>query len=142
MIKFFKTREVVIIFIVSFIGICGLIHYNYIPTCIDYGIFISISASLFGFLITTLSILLIFPEDGRIIILKEHESYKMLFDIFLFTIFLEILLFLISLIGNLYCISNYEFKIIFIWILLISILFIILCLWIIKRLIDTLFNKE
>lgn len=142
MIKFFKTMEVVIIFIVSFIGIYGLIQYNYIPTCIDYGIFISISASLFGFLITTLSILLIFPDDGRIIILKEHESYKMLFDIFLFTIFLEILLFLISLIGNLYCIPNYEFKIIFIWILLISILFIILCLWIIKRLIDTLFNKE
>ena len=142
MINFFRIIEVIIIFIASIIGICGLIFFNFIPSYIDYSIYISISASLFGFLITTLSILLIFPNEGRIKILKEHESYKMLFNIFLFTIFLEILLFLISLIGNLYCISCYEFKIIFIWILLISILFIILCLWIIKRLIDTLFNKE
>lgn len=142
MFNFFKTMEVKIIFIISIIGVYGLINFNLIPTHIDYSIYLSISASLFGFLITTLSILLIFPDEGRIKLLKEHESYNMLFNIFLFAIFLEIILFLISLIGNLYCIVNYEFKIIFIWILLISILFIIFCIWIIKKLIDTLLNKE
>ena len=118
-----------------------LICLDLFPDKIDYTTFLSVSASLVGFLITTLSILLVFPNGGRMSILKKHKSYKQLFNIFILAISFQIILFIISLIGNLYCVLNHTFKILFLWILLLSIMLLILCLWIIKKMIDTLFNE-
>lgn len=142
MINFFKIGEVKLIFFISFIFIIGLLYFNFIPVSIDYSIYLSVSASLFGFLITTLSILLIFPNDGKIGILKKHKSYKNVFSIFIFSIFLQIILFSISLFGNLYNLQDYNLNVVFLWILIISLMIIILIVWIIKKMIETLLNEN
>lgn len=142
MIDFFHIKEVKLIFFISFIFIIGFWIFNLIPVSIEYTTYLSVSASLFGFLITTLSILLVFPNEGRIGVLKKHKSFKNLFNIFIFSIFLQIILFSISLFGNLYNIVDYKLRIIFMWFLLISLMFIVLIVWIIKKMIETLLNEN
>ncbi len=141
MLKIFKKTEVRIIFVLSFIPIIILFFTNKVPQNIHYETFLSVSASLFGFLITVMSILLVFPDNGRIYLLKQHNDYELLFMIFLFSIVLQILIFIFSLIGML-C---YDFKflnIIFIFVLSLSILFTFLDIWILKRMINILCIKE
>ena len=142
MINFFNIKQVKLIFSISLICIIGFWYFKWVPVSIEYATYLSISASLFGFLITTLSILLVFPNEGRISILKKHESYKDLFSIFIFSIISQFLLFSISLYGNLYDIQDYKLKIIFLWVLLISLMFIVLIIWIIKKMIETLLNEN
>ena len=141
MISFFNIKQVKLIGFISLICIICLIYFNLIPVSIEYTTFLSVSASLFGFLITTLSILLVFPNEGRIAILKKHKSFNNLYNIFIFSIFLQIILFSISLFGNLYNFQDYKLNVVFIWFLLISLMFIVLIVWIIKKMIETLLNE-
>lgn len=141
MLKIFKKTEVKIIFCLSFIPVIILFLTSKIPQNVHYEAFLSVSASLFGFLITVMSILLVFPDNGRIFLLKQHNDYELLFMIFLFSIFLQIIIFIFSLVGML-C-NNFKFlNIIFIFVLNLSILFIILDIWILKRMINILCIKE
>lgn len=136
-----NVNEIKYTFIISFILIVLGYYFECIPMDIDFTTFLSVSSALFGFLITTLSILLVFPDEGRIKILKKHESYGDVFTIFLLSICFQIIVFLISLFGNLYNIQNFNFNLIFSWALLVSLLLIILDLWIIKNMIKILLNN-
>lgn len=141
MISFFNIKQVKLIGFISLICILCLMYFNLIPVSIEFTTYLSVSASLFGFLITTLSILLVFPNEGRIVILKKHKSFNNLYNIFIISIFLQIILFSISLFGNLYNFQDYKLNVVFIWFLLISLMFIVLIVWIIKKMIETLLNE-
>ena len=88
-----------------------------------------------------MSILLVFPENGKIGLLKEHKDYESLFMIFLFSIVLQMLLFILSLIG-IFCSDFYYLRIFTLFILILAILFIVLDLWILKRMINILFIEN
>lgn len=141
MFKIFKKKQSIRSLIISIILVLILIYFNKIPLELDYGIFLSISVSLFGFLITALSILLVFPENGRIGLLKQHKDYELLFMIFLFSIVLQVIIFSLSLIGTLFY-DFYFMRIITLFFLILSLQFIILDLWILKRMINILFKEE
>lgn len=141
MFKIFKKKQSIRSLIISIILVLILIYFNKIPLELDYGIFLSISVSLFGFLITALSILLVFPENGKIGLLKQHKDYELLFMIFLFSIVLQVIIFSLSLIGTLFY-DFYFMRIITLFFLILSLQFIILDLWILKRMINILFKEE
>ena len=78
LINFLKLRQIKILFISLIIEsfIIFIIPTNqfikfYDSILSSYSIMLSVSASLFGFLITFLSILLMFPEEGRVKLLKK-----------------------------------------------------------------------
>lgn len=102
----------------------------------SYSIMLSVSASLFGFLITFLSIMLMFPDEGRVKLLKKDDLYVYLFYCLLFSILIQLLLFIICICGTLFgIIIPYQNKI-YIIIIIFSILTMFLDLWILKNMID------
>lgn len=139
--KFFKLSEIRITLIISIILCIILIYLNKIPSKLDYDIFLSISSTLFGFLITSLSILLVFPNEGRIKLLKRHNNYESVYQTFLISIIFLILLFILSLVGNFYG-DFYIQRIVFLFFLILVLLFLILDLWILKRMINLLFIND
>jgi len=101
---------------------------------------LTISVTLSGFLITSLTILLVFPENTRIKFLKSHPTYKDIFHAFI----LSIVLFMSV------AILTFSFKIlipytpyillallliIFIW----AIISLFRCIWLLKKMIDLYF---
>lgn len=98
----------------------------------------SISVTLLGFLITSLVILLTFPENHRIRLIKKHPTYPKIYHYFLFTIMLYLALviasFLISLFPTLFSLV----LILLVW----STISLIRCIWILKRMIDLYFQQE
>lgn len=143
MIDLFKIKEIQFIVIMSLIIFIIILFYfdkiSNITIC--YETFLSISASLFGFLITTLSILIVFPDKGRMKILNKHNLYRYLFDIVIVSIILQFIIFIFSLIGNLFSFKNIWISFLFIILIVMSLEFLLLDIWIIKKMIETMLNK-
>lgn len=138
-----KVKEVYRGLIVSIIigFILGIILKNFDMNDF-YGTFAGVSASLFGFLVTALSIILVFPKKGRMKVLEKHRLYPTLFYGFILAIFSQILLFIFSLFGIFFSkIWEYQTTL-FIIVLSVSILFLLLCIWILKMMLDVLFDKH
>jgi hypothetical protein len=64
--------------------------------CSKYDIYLSLSATFLGFLITAYAILIAFPDSYKIRLLKKHEDFPTLFDAFIFGIYILISLFILS----------------------------------------------
>ena len=131
MIDLFKIKEIQFIAIISLIIFIIILFYfdkiSNITIC--YETFLSISASLFGFLITTLSILIVFPDKGRMKILNKHNLYRYLFDIVIVSIILQFIIFIFSLIGNLFSFKNIWISFLFIILIVMSLEFLLLDIW-------------
>lgn len=149
LINFLKLRQIKILFISLIIEsfIIFIIPTNqfikfYDSILSSYSIMLSVSASLFGFLITFLSILLMFPEEGRVKLLKKDELYIYVFYCLLFSILTQLLLFIFCVLGTLFgIILPYQNKL-YIIIIIFSISTIFLDLWILKNMIDVLQIKD
>lgn len=144
MIKTFKIPEIkyILIFtiILTILVQISSVYYNF-NIGIDYGLYLGVISSLIGFLFTALSILIVFPEKGKIVKLEKHELYPFLSKIFLLTIFSLLLLLIDLIIGNLWGEHIYFQKVIFLFLLIFSMMLILLDLWIFKRMIDLLFKR-
>jgi len=151
MIAIFKIKEFKNDFICSIalglfsIAIVYFFKLNFIFSNIlnSLGIIISISVTMAGFLITSLTILFVFPENNRIKFIKLHPAYKYVFYAFIVSIILFIILAILS----------FGFKILipYVPMSLISLLMILFiwamfslfrCLWLLKRMIDVYFYKS
>lgn len=101
-----------------------------------YPLVATISGTLFGFVITSVSILFVFPDTPSLKRLKQSKSYKDVFIVYLSTIkYLGITL-IISVIGLLCTEYILILFYLLLWSIIISTLRIWRCLWILKNLID------
>ena len=106
------------------------------------GTILTISITLAGFLITSLTILFVFPENRRIKYMKLHPAYKYVFHAFIVSIILFVVI----------AIFSFVFKVLmpFVPTFLLSLLIILFvwamvslfrCLWLLKKMIDVYFHK-
>lgn len=138
--------EVVVALILSFIisiVLFKLIGYYDTSSAItsNYSSFLPLSAAFIGFLITAFTIILAFPEEGRIKNLKEFEMYPELFYFFIIAINSQILVFIVAFIGLLFNCTNWLYLFIMVWVLITSICFLILVVWVLKKMTDLYFAK-
>ena len=135
----FKIREVKTNLILSLVLAFALWYFMLGSNKFDiifknYGDFASLSATLLGFIITSYTILITFPENNKIKFMKKHEIYPMLFSMFLLTIYLLLFLFILSLFGLLVEFSNPIYIFLVLYVLVLSILCFITTIWILKEL--------
>lgn len=140
MIETLKTKEMKIICILPVI-IVLMLFYSGVDFKINYGNYLGVIVSLMGSLFTALSILIVFPKEGKIQQLIKHPSYHKLLKTYLITIFALTVLFIVSIIGDIYGEVHYFQKILFIILLIFTILMIFLNFWILKKMIDLLYKK-
>lgn len=138
--------EVIVALISSFIVSCGLfyliINQNTISVIsTNYSSFLPLSAAFIGFLITAFTIILAFPEEGRIKNLKQFEMYPELFYFFIISISSQVLVFIVAFIGLLFQFTDWLYLFIMIWALITSISFLILVVWVLKKMTDLYFEK-
>jgi len=147
----FKSKETKNDFIISiitggvFIAIIHLFDLNFIFNNLFDSLdsILTISVTLAGFLITSLTILFVFPENSRIKFIKTHPTYKYIFHAFILSIILFIAITVLSLVFKMLTPHIPSFLlsvliILFIW----SIVSLFRCLWLLKRLIDIYFFKS
>jgi len=107
------------------------------------GTILTVSVTLAGFLITSLTILFVFPENKRIKYMKLHPACKYIFHAFIVSIILFVVMAVLS----------FVFKILMLYIptFLLSLLIILFvwamvslfrCLWLLKKMIDVYFYKS
>jgi hypothetical protein len=143
-IKSLKVYEVgipIIILIIVF-SILGVLFFENFPLNKHYNVIASISGSLVGFLITSLSLIYVFPNEGRIIRLKKLEIYQKILFAFVFGIIFQLILFFISLIGMFFGTLIHFQNTIFLVVFIVSMYFLLFEIWVLKRLIDLTFVKE
>lgn len=135
----FAIREIQIDFIVSIILtaiisflICNQNKIGSINT--NFGTFVSLSSTLLGFLITAYAILITFPESYKIKLLKRNPLFQKLYETFIFTIYVLIVLFLVSLIGLIFDVKNEIFCIVVIFFLIYSIVCVVRTIKILRQL--------
>jgi hypothetical protein len=102
--------------------------------CSKYDIYLSLSATFLGFLITAYAILITFPDSYKIRLLKKHEDFPTLFEAFILGIYILIALFILSFIGFIFEISGAFFCLIVLFTLVYSIIFVMRIVWILKKL--------
>lgn len=135
--------DIILATVLSIISFIYLWYAERLYTIFDnYGIFLSISATLMGFLITSFTILIAFPENNKIKTLKKHETYPSIYRAFLLSIKAQILLFVTSLLGLLSGFSQPIYCFIIVWALVLSIIFVRRAVWILKKLIDLYFSTS
>jgi len=100
----------------------------------DYWDYISLSATLLGFLITAYAILVTFPENHKIRALKANTKYIYIFDIFLFPVYPLLALLVFSLIGSFLKINNVVYDVILVFTLIWSVVGVITTIWVLKEL--------
>jgi len=151
MIAVFKIKELRNDFIYSFIlglvliAIAYYFKLNFIFSNIlnSLDVIISISITMAGFLITSLTILFVFPENYKIKFLKLHPTYKYVFSAFIISIILFIILALFSFVFRILIPYTPTFLISFLIILFIWAMFSLFrCLWLLGKLIDVYFTKS
>jgi len=98
----------------------------------------SVSVTLLGFLITSMVILLTFPENHRIKFIKKHPTYLKIYYYFLFTITLFLALAVTSFILSLLPILFPLTTLFLVW----STISLIRCIWILKKMIDLYFQQK
>ncbi len=104
MINIFKIKEIKNDFVGSvilgliLIAIIYFFNLNFIFRNIlsSLGTILTISVTLAGFLITSLTILFVFPENNRIKFIKSHSIYKYVFHAFIVSIVLFVILAVLS----------------------------------------------
>ena len=64
----------------------------------SYALVAGVSATLMGFLLTALSILIVLPQRGRLEI-TDQKSMKLLYNVFLLAIYVELSVFVLSTVG-------------------------------------------
>ena len=102
----------------------------------------NISITMAGFLITALAILISFPQNQKINFMEDHPTYPLIFYTFIFTIVLSLLLFgaavffLVS--GLRHAVAAYLIIFLLIW----TVVSIIRCVWLLKRMIDIYFSSK
>ncbi|ASJ11262.1 hypothetical protein A3L12_08125 [Thermococcus sp. P6] len=96
----------------------------------------SVSVTLLGFLITSLVILLTFPENHRIKFIKKHPTYPKIYDYFLFTIILLLILAIASLVVSLVPQLSALVVLLLVW----SLISLLRCVWILKKMIELYFQ--
>jgi len=101
-------------------------------------ILISISVTLLGFLITSLVILLTFPENHKIKFIKRHPTYPKIYHYFLFTITLFLALAVTSFVAPILSILFPLVTLLLVW----SMISLVRCIWILKRMIDLYFQQN
>lgn len=102
--------------------------------CSKYDIYLSLSATFLGFLITAYAILITFPDSYKIRLLKKHEDFPTLFDAFILGIYILIIQFVLSFIGFIFEISNEFFCLLVLFTLIYSVIFVMRIVWILKKL--------
>ncbi len=106
------------------------------------GTILTISITLAGFLITSLTILFVFPENNRIKFIRLHQTYKYIFHAFTVSIALFVILAILSFVFKIlmpYVPAFLVFLLIilFIW----AMVSLFRCLWLLKKMIDVYFYK-
>jgi len=132
-----EIQKCLAVTVVIFLTTIGIIYYSQdltiSDTCRDYGTYLSVSSTLLGFLITTLAIILTFPENRKIKELKKRDLYLEIYNTFLICLFSLVLFFVLSLIGFIGNIDNCWFCSAVLFALILSIIFIFLIVWILMR---------
>ena len=148
MLGLWKVREFQLdffftIFIVALILLLSHVYSVYILTRLGERaeMIVSISVTLLGFLVTSLVILLTFPENYRIKFIKKHPTYPRVFQQFLFTIFLFLGLAILSFVICLFPTLNLALVVFAFLLLVWSIVSLVRCLWILKKMIDLYFSN-
>jgi hypothetical protein len=124
------ASAMLVIFLVlylSYVNKLGIIHGKYW----DY---ISISATLLGFLITAYAILITFPENHKIRVLKANRNYKHIFDIIMLPMYPLISLLILSLIGFFLEINHPIYDFVITFMLIWSVIGVIEAVWVLKEL--------
>lgn len=141
-----KLNEVIIPIISGFIISIGLFYlinqYANISSIFDnYPAFLSLSAAFIGFLVTAFTILIAFPEQGRIKDLKKFNLYPQLYYFFIISILSQVLVLIVALIGLLFKITGPAYSFLMIFVIILSVMFLILVIWVLKRMTDLYFTK-
>lgn len=100
----------------------------------DYWDFISLSATLLGFLITAYAILVTFPENHKIRSLKANKKFTYIFDVFLFPVYPLLTLLVLSLLGFFLKINNVVYDAVLVFALIWSVVGVIGTVWVLKEL--------
>jgi hypothetical protein len=135
----FAIKEIRIDLILSIVItiIISLLLVNYNKTgsiCSNYGTYVSLSSTLLGFLITAYAILITFPESYKIKLLKKSPLFPKIYDTFIYTIYVIIVFFLVSLAGFIFDVQDLIFCIIVLFFLIYSIICVIRTIRILRQL--------
>lgn len=93
-----------------------------------------VSSNTTGFLLLALVMLLVFPENNKLKFMRMHSVYKHVFSYFVFTIFLFVLLLLLS--AGFILLRYFlpvEFAYIVLVIFVISVFALLRCIWLLKK---------
>ena len=107
------------------------------------GTILTISVTLAGSLVTSLTILFVFPENKRIKCMKLHPTYKYVFYAFIVSIILFVVMAILSFVFKILMpyIPTFFLSlliILFIW----AMVSLFRCLWLLKKMIDVYFYKS
>ncbi len=102
----------------------------------NYSLLISTSVDLIGFLATALSIVIFLPTTGKIGNLKSSADYKSILGAFIITILVQILIFVLSLMGLILNVHNFVFSFFLLWVIGFSIVWILITIYIFYKLIQ------
>jgi hypothetical protein len=102
----------------------------------NYPLLVSTSAGLIGFLATALSIVIFLPNSGKVENLRDSADYKSLLGAFIITILVQIAIFVLSLFGMILTIDNIIFSFLLIWIIGLSVIWILLTVYVFYKFIQ------
>jgi len=112
----------------------------------NYWNYVSLSATLLGFMITAFTIFISFPSNFKMKLLSMNKNYPLLIAAFLWTIYLLIILLASSISGvfidlphlpYLYELSSFLFLFILDW----SLVSVLITIWILKRIMDIIIKN-
>lgn len=128
---------VILLLLIIYTHIYSLENVVAIHIASNYGTFISLSSTLLGFLITAYTILIAFPENYKISILRQHRLYPILYEVFHFTAMLLLAFLITSIIGLVLGVSNIIYSYFLIFILIFSLFLVFRVIWILKQVTDS-----
>lgn len=147
----FKVPEIRRGFLMSFLFSVLLWYYVYVNNKFyiiydNYWNYVSLSATLLGFMITVFTIFISFPSNFKMKLLSMNKNYPLLIAAFLWTIYLLIILLASSISGvfidlphlpYLYELSSFLFLFILDW----SLVSVLITIWILKRIMDIIIKN-
>jgi hypothetical protein len=147
----FKVPEIRRGFLMSFLFSVLLWYYVYVNNKFyiiydNYWNYVSLSATLLGFMITAFTIFISFPSNFKMKLLSMNKNYPLLIAAFLWTIYLLIILLASSISGvfidlphlpYLYELSSFLFLFILDW----SLVSVLITIWILKRIMDIIIKN-
>ena len=151
MVNIFKVKELKNDFLSSviagFLFITAIYYFklNFVFSNIinSLGNILTVSVTLAGFLITSLTILFVFPENNRIKFMKLHSTYKYIFYAFIISIMLFVVTAILSFVLKILIpyVPSFPLSlliILFVW----AMVSLFRCLWLLKKIIDVYFYKS